>query len=73
MNKFFTLIDKLLNLCNSCLKLFSELKKQSRSRSYGSRILLLRVHRKKDVRSFQIIIVERRRSEEHGKKTSNEF
>lgn len=72
MKKFFTLIDKLLNLCNSYLKLFSELRKQVKSKSPGDRIILLRVHIRKDVRSFQIIIVERRR-EDHGKKISNEF
>ena len=72
MKKFFTLIDKLLNLCNSYLKLFSELRKQVNSKSPGNRIILLMVHRRKDVRSFQIIIVERRR-EDHGKKISNEF
>lgn len=72
MKKFFTLIGKLLNLCNSYLKLFSELRKQVNSKSPGDRIILLRVHRRKDVRSFQIIIVERRR-EDHGKKISNEF
>lgn len=72
MKKFFTLIDKLLNLCNSYLKLFSELRKQLRSNSQGNRIILLMVYRRKDVRSFQIIIVERRR-EDHGKKISNEF
>lgn len=72
MKKFFTLIDKLLNLCNSYLKVFSEIRKQVNSKPLGNRIILLLVHRRKDVRSFQIIIVERR-SEYHGKKTSNEF
>ena len=72
MKKFFTLIDKLLNLCNSYLKVFSEVRKQINSKSPGSRIILLWFHRRKGVRSFQIIIVERR-SEDHGKKTSNEF
>ncbi len=72
MKKFFTLIDKLMNLCNSYLKVFSEVRKQVNSKYPGNRIILLRVHRRKDVRSFQIIIVKRS-SEDHGKKTSNEF
>lgn len=72
MKRFFTLIDKLLNLCNSYLKLFSEVRKRINSKSTGNRIILLWVRRRKNVRSFQIIIVERR-SEDHGKKTSNEF
>ena len=73
LKKFFTLIDKLLNLCNSYLKLLSELRKQLNIKTPEKRVFLLRVHIRKDVRSFQIIIVERRRSEDHGKKTSNEF
>lgn len=72
MKKFFTLIDKLLKLCNSYLKVFSEIRKQVNSKSPVNRIILLWVHRRKNVRSIQIIIVERR-SEDHGKKTSNEF
>lgn len=77
MKKIFTLIEKLLDLCNSCLRIsertnFNLVNWNLLLRLKRRRNLLLIVYDKDGVRSFQIIKVDRR-SGDHGEKTSNEF
>ena len=79
MKKFYNLLDILLKLCNSWLKVslskgpnFSLVKVKVILPRYRRRNFILKAYKNEKGSGFQIIIMGRR-SEDHGEKVSNDF